>query len=379
VFNDSSSPKEYSTPNSSTTQDYTARLSFTRPQPPVSNFAMLTGTASSLSNHYNYNGDNRAAHERGLELAASLEASRSTSCRREDPPYKISNQSQHTSAGLYRRTVSNIGLTPEARKIAHSRLNAETSAHILRPIDSDSLPYTSDNDAGQKPLPDEPTLLRKRSGELVPSSMKPPSENRYGSVTGTIVGPKSVHFDDLDNRTRHFLQADKSMAVMDDSSLVTPYHKEAASPSEGKNTAIRRIRLTNFMPDGTWHKHKQVHVECLFLSSDGSTLVGTVAVQNISFQKLVVVRFTLDDWRTTSEMVSIYTKDAQAPSSDSCDRFIFHMDLSDVASIGTKLLQLCVRYSVNGRDYWDNNDNMNYHIEFTATGGTPQGRSRTST
>jgi hypothetical protein len=44
--------------------------------------------------------------------------------------------------------------------------------------------YTSDNDARDKPLPDGPTLLRKRTGELVPSSMKPSPGNRRGSVTG---------------------------------------------------------------------------------------------------------------------------------------------------------------------------------------------------
>jgi hypothetical protein len=29
--------------------------------------------------------------------------------------------------------------------------------------------------------------------------------------------------------------------------------------------------------------------------------------------------------------------------------------------------ELCVRYSVNGRHYWDNNNSMNYHVEFATT------------
>jgi hypothetical protein len=234
----------------------------------VNSFAMLTRTAGLLSNHYNYDGGYRAAHARGLELAAFLEASRSMSCRREGPLDKISDQSQHTTAGLYRRTVSNIGLTTEARRIAHSRSTAKTTTHFLRPTHSDSLPHTFENDGGHKPLPDEPTLLRKGSGELVPSSMKPSSENRHGNMSGTLVGPKSVHFDELDNQTQHFFQADKSMAVAADSSPVYPLHSEAASLSEVEGTTTHGIRLTNFMHDGTWHEHKQVHVEHFFLSSD---------------------------------------------------------------------------------------------------------------
>jgi hypothetical protein len=50
--------------------------------------------------------------------------------------------------------------------------------------------------------------------------------------------------------------------------------------------------------------------------------------------------------------------------SDGCDRFSFWIGLAEIVNIDEKHLLLCVRYNVNGNDYWDNNDNMNYHIEF---------------
>jgi hypothetical protein len=59
--------------------------------------------------------------------------------------------------------------------------------------------------------------------------MKSPSENRHGGMIGTVVDPKSVHFDDLDNRTQHFFQADRSMAVVANSLLVYPLQSEAGS------------------------------------------------------------------------------------------------------------------------------------------------------
>jgi hypothetical protein len=158
------------------------------------------------------------------------------------------------------------------------------------------------------------------------------------------------------------------MAVVTNSSLVYPLHNEAASLSEVGGTATHGIRLTSLVHDGASHEHKQVHVEHFFLSSDGSTLIGAVAVKNLSFHKLVAARFTLDDWRTTSETVAVHIEDPEVLSSDSCDMFNFNLDLSDVANIGKKELQLCVRYNVNGRDYWDNNNGMNYHIEFATTG-----------
>lgn len=263
--------------------------------------------------------------------------------------------------------MSNIGLTSEARKIAHSRSRAEITTHFLRPANSDSLPHTCEDDAGHKPLPDEPILLRKESGELVPSSMKPSSERRHSSMAGTFVNPKSVHFEDLDNRKKRFFEANQSLAVVADSSLVYPLHSEAANLSEVGGTTTHGIRLTSLVHDGTWHEHKLVHVEHLFLSSDGSTLVGAVAVRNVSFHKLFAVRFTFDHWETTSETVAVHMKDPEPLASDSCDRFNFYLDLSNVANIGKKVLQLCVRYSVDGQDHWDNNNSMNYHIEFATT------------
>jgi hypothetical protein len=84
-----------------------------------------------------------------------------------------------------------------------------------------------------------------------------------------------------------------------------------------------------------------VHVEHFCLSSDGSTLFGAVAVRNFSFHKLVAARFTLDDWRTTSETVAVPIKDPEVLSSDSCDMFNFNLDLSDVASIGKGAAAVC--------------------------------------
>jgi hypothetical protein len=85
----------------------------------------------------------------------------------------------------------------------------------------------------------------------------------------------------------------------------------------------------------------------------------------LAFQKLVVARFTLDYWKTTSEVDADYNHDVRRRQNDGCDRFNFSIKLADLANLENKTMIFCIRYSVNGQDYWDNNNGMNYQVDFT--------------
>jgi hypothetical protein len=87
-------------------------------------------------------------------------------------------------------------------------------------------------------------------------------------------------------------------------------------------------------------------------------------VANLSFHKLVVARFTLDYWKTTSEVVAEYTNDVRKQYNDGYDRFNFSIKLEDQAHLETKTMFFCVRYNVNGQDYWDSNGGVNFQIDF---------------
>jgi hypothetical protein len=56
------------------------------------------------------------------------------------------------------------------------------------------------------------------------------------------------------------------------------------------------------------HTTEDATLARLFLSSDKGTLIGIAAVQNTSFQKLVVARFTLDCRKTMLELVIEYNE-----------------------------------------------------------------------
>ncbi|KZT59808.1 carbohydrate-binding module family 21 protein, partial [Calocera cornea HHB12733] len=106
-----------------------------------------------------------------------------------------------------------------------------------------------------------------------------------------------------------------------------------------------------------------VRLETIALSEDARALNGTVVVRNLSFQKWVVVRFTLDNWQTRSEVSARYQESLPGGG---FDRFAFAIRLVDVLPrIEAKTMQLAVRFSIEGREMWDNNRSENYKVEFS--------------
>lgn len=352
--------------------DFAHNSSVRQSPPPVNNLLIPTGMViSPPDSSENSDGDEGTNNGRGRELEQNWdqlkEAVRTINQKRDGSPDKATSQLHIDTAcapAPASQTAPATALTPEARKIAHSRSSTETAIVIQRTPPSESPNQTSDDsDEDQGPF-SKPSLVRKKSGELVKPALRPSSRRRYSSMPGTPTYSKSVHFNDTENQTRHFLQVDKPIAVSAGSSPVETYDSEGEFPFAEEEKVEREIRLTNFPADTFERKTMPVRVERIFLSGDRETLIGTCAVQNIAFNKVVIVRFTLDYWKTTSEVVAEYNNDPRNPSNDGCDRFNFHIKLSDQANIDNKTLLLCVRYNVNGTDYWDNNNDMNFQIDF---------------
>ena len=275
-------------------------------------------------------------------------------------------------------TESNVDdrrpLSDAARKITHSRSSTDTSAFLDFPRNKYDSPARStsvsdegddEEDGGDLTL--KPSLIRKKSGELVRPALRASSmRRRPSSMPGTPTYSKAVHFQDSSlEHVRHFLQLDRPIAVSAGTSPVESNHEDDTefpfSPAFDWE-----IQLTNFPRDPLRQLTIPVKLERVYLSTNTKILIGAVAVRNLAFHKLVVVRFTLDYWKTTSEVVAEYTNDVRKKlAQDGLDRFTFSIKLEDQANLENKTMFFCIRYNVNGQDYWDNNNNLNYQIEFS--------------
>ncbi|KAH8836135.1 putative phosphatase regulatory subunit-domain-containing protein [Flagelloscypha sp. PMI_526] len=150
-----------------------------------------------------------------------------------------------------------------------------------------------------------------------------------------------------------------------------------------------------------WTPDRSIIVESLILAggvnssddgpenNDNLHLSGTILVRNVSFEKKVVVRFTLDDWGTVSEVSALWSmhisalppgitgnlhrltlgdlivKDAKRDE-HGWDRFSFRIRLGDYApSLASKTLFLVARFQAgSNQEFWDNNAGSNYTVRF---------------
>ena len=228
-------------------------------------------------------------------------------------------------------------------------------------------------------FPKESRLVRKKSGQLVKSSLKP-SKSSTRNILSVVTVPKSsksepttptnkaVHFDAQLEHVKLFLAEQKPLAVSRDGS---PTDDTSGTDSDfpkfiygegddGRSCQKLLMQLGN-MPSAI-NPNSDVALEDLSLTPDGMSILGRVRVRNIAFSKWVAIRFTFDSWQTTSEVTGRYVESI----SSEFDRFSFTIRLNDLLSrIEGKTLVVAIRYSVAGQDIWDNNNGHNYLATFT--------------
>ena len=283
-------------------------------------------------------------------------------------PADVETEDKPTAIHVEKSTVDTL------RKIAHNRSNTDTSVFVdLRHTPETSLTASDEESISDEDEPErsrrKPQMLRKKSGELVRPALRPSSARRRpSSMPGTPTGSKAVHFASHLEHVRHFLQVDRPLAVSAGSSPVEAYDSDNEFPFGEDNSRGPpfewEIAVSNFPAETPIRLAMPVRVERVFLASDNKTLVGSVAVANLAFHKHVVARFTLDYWKTTSEVVAEFNHDIRQPKREGYDRFNFNIKLADQANLEAKTMFFCVKYAVNGQEYWDNNNATNYQVDF---------------
>ncbi|KAJ3805900.1 carbohydrate-binding module family 21 protein [Lentinula aff. lateritia] len=218
-------------------------------------------------------------------------------------------------------------------------------------------------------------VVRKKSGQLVKPSLKTSKSTFKSSLNVTPGGftksepatptvPKAVKFDSRLEHVKLFLAEQRPLAVSRDGSPTDDTSgTESDFPSfifgDKKNEVLKMV-VTNMPP--SLNENADLVLEEMKLGLDEVSIVGRVIVRNLSFQKWVAVRFTFDDWQTTSEVTA---KHIESRNSE-FDVFGFSIRLSDlIARIEEKILVLAIRYNVNGREIWDNNFGRNYVAKFS--------------
>lgn len=104
------------------------------------------------------------------------------------------------------------------------------------------------------------------------------------------------------------------------------------------------------------------------------TISGTVRVRNLDFHKSVHLRYTLDDWASFADFQATYVEQSCDGFSD---KFVFTI-FGNSLRIGQRL-EMAVRFSCKGEQFWDSNFGVNYCFQCMAAGGGGSAATTTTT
>lgn len=206
--------------------------------------------------------------------------------------------------------------------------------------------------------PSSPTIHHRRvtlikRPPLVRSS-SPTLNNNNNSVrhnNNNRKPKKSVRFCDNDSleNVRLFLKTQMPKACQSDPACSKQYSYRLRKPNWPSEQHYRMgaIRIENIQLD-TKKKENLI------------TLVGTCQVANLAFEKHISIRYSFDDW-TTIQQVDAQYQEPIANSANTWDRFNFKISAPPPSS--HHILYLAAKYTVNGREFWDNNDHKNYQVD----------------
>uniref|UniRef100_A0A8D8WV43 Protein phosphatase 1 regulatory subunit n=1 Tax=Cacopsylla melanoneura TaxID=428564 RepID=A0A8D8WV43_9HEMI len=104
----------------------------------------------------------------------------------------------------------------------------------------------------------------------------------------------------------------------------------------------------------------KVSLENVIVKESESLVTGTVKVRNLSFHKQVIIRYSVNNWVSYSDVRCTYVPSA-TPSSITIvyDTFAFQI------SIPKNVIQVefCFAYRTEEGEFWDNNNGKNYIIK----------------
>lgn len=92
---------------------------------------------------------------------------------------------------------------------------------------------------------------------------------------------------------------------------------------------------------------------------------GSVRVRNLDFHKTVHIRYTMNRWKTYTDLQTTYVP-------GSCDGFSdrFQFVLYAPCITSGQRLEIAVRFQCKGQQFWDNNSGANYCFDCLALGAT---------
>lgn len=253
--------------------------------------------------------------------------------------------------------------------------NSQTSSSNDTPSTKESTPAREDEEEDEENQRNRHRVQRStslKSGKTPPGTPGRKKIVRFADALGLDLALVRTFLDEVPNVPQSAFSDLSDVSVDDELSMLrtTPQSgsyiritRRDPATNSSVTTFVNspRILVASFTQPGNLPdfldkvKRQKVCLETACMM-DESRLRGVIRVLNIDFHKSVLIRFTVDEWRTQSDQLATYV-------SNSCDglsdRFSFTLAGAHSMQPGQRLIfALC--YRVAGQEIWDSNQGKNY-------------------
>ncbi|ODV98289.1 hypothetical protein PACTADRAFT_48075 [Pachysolen tannophilus NRRL Y-2460] len=254
----------------------------------------------------------------------------------------------------------------------------------LRSLDRRSSSTNGNNRASTLSDLEMQQLIRKKSGELLKSSLRLPDLTRSRSMPNT---GKSVRFASNLEDVKLFEKTGRPIAVSTENSptlgatttTTTSTTKRKpkvsdstfswdsesnSSDSDDESFMLAKANSWKVVSSNVKNFYGIDYSKNVILTrieARNSTLVGLITVKNIAFDKKINLRLSIDGWKSLIIIQANYKRSLN----DHYDQFEFDINISSLNFKffeTTLTLDLCIEYQVNNQVFWDNNMGKNYRV-----------------
>lgn len=162
--------------------------------------------------------------------------------------------------------------------------------------------------------------------------------------------PKSA-YDDLDYTEQHASPFQPLFGPPVEKMLVPLFQQPGGLPSFLDKVRERQVCLEN----------------AAVTDPINMTITGTVRVRNLDFHKSVYIRYSLDQWKSYSDLQANYV---EASCDGFSDKFSF-MFFGNSLTVGQRI-EMAIRFHCKGQQFWDNNLGTNYCFQCLPSGSRPK-------
>ncbi|CCD68223.1 Protein phosphatase 1 regulatory subunit [Caenorhabditis elegans] len=238
----------------------------------------------------------------------------------------------------------------------------KTKVLFYRPASTGPLWVPSDDDEEEDVLP----ALRCTRSKTLPSALRR-SRSKQSVKRVRFADSLGLDLENLQYFVKEDLHLQKFNIHFSTPSSSTPPPQLPHFPKQLINQPAPRLVLHNFPYRSEQEyqvKTRDSRVCVAALRASGSSIVGQVNLLNVAFDKVVVVRYTIDGWATQDEIVASYSH--RLFDTEDIDAFNFTIAIPVKLSEGK--CEFCVQYQVAGAEFWDNNGGDNYIVNVSTKG-----------